>query len=166
MPVRFDDFDCEARELRGMLQKLAKTLMHTGGFDDECETVLETYRHQREEWRCAPSVSTTSAPMLLRSRSFSAAVAAPPLNSSRSFKSSHNGSTWAGRGKRSRQRAEAAAATDALFVQLGEVLVHQFQCAVTVEKGNVHERELKLLIWRHFVQMLVAVLTDRARFPA
>jgi hypothetical protein len=57
--------------------------------------------------------------------------------------------------------------TDLLFVQLGEVLVHQFQCtAVGVDKdGSVHERELKLLIWRHFVQMLVAILTDRARFP-
>jgi hypothetical protein len=56
--------------------------------------------------------------------------------------------------------------TDLLFVQLGEVLAHQFQCSVGVDKdGSVHERELKLLIWRHFVQMLVAILTDRARFP-
>jgi hypothetical protein len=55
---------------------------------------------------------------------------------------------------------------DVLFVQLGEVLVHQFQCSIGVDKdGSVHERELKLLIWRHFVQMLVAILTDRARFP-
>lgn len=56
--------------------------------------------------------------------------------------------------------------TDMLFVQLGEVLVYQFQCTVGVDKdGSVHERELKLLIWRHFVQMLVAILTDRVRFP-
>lgn len=101
-----------------------------------------------------------------------------------------------------KERRAAAAAVDALFVQLGEILIHQFHSTITVDwatpsgKGdadnfdnnanntrngktnnnvggvgiqpneNVHERELKVLIWRHFAQMLVTVLTDRARFPA
>jgi len=30
---------------------------------------------------------------------------------------------------------------------------------------NVHDREMKVLIWRRFAQMLVAVLTDEHRFP-
>lgn len=92
-------------------------------------------------------------------------------------------------------RKLVSAEVDQLFVQLGEILAHQFHSTITIEScgasqhrkregaarkrqtesdthqqhnfeesENVHERELKVLIWRHFVQMLVAVLTDRARF--
>lgn len=91
-----------------------------------------------------------------------------------------------------KERKRAANFVDLLFIQLGEILIHQFHSTITVdnskhsleskiplpaitrskskkggtnESENVHERELKVLIWKHFVQMLVAMLTDKVRFP-
>lgn len=91
-----------------------------------------------------------------------------------------------------KERKQAANYVDALFVQLGEILIHQFHSTITVDNckqnlesnillpaitgnkpkksgrntnENVHERELKVLIWRRFVQMLVTMLTDKVRFP-
>lgn len=89
-----------------------------------------------------------------------------------------------------KKRKRAANFVDTLFVQLGEILIHQFHSTITVdnckqsleskiplpaitrskskkgiENENAHERELKVLIWKHFVQMLVAMLTDKIRFP-
>ncbi|KAI1726705.1 hypothetical protein Ddc_03966 [Ditylenchus destructor] len=64
-----------------------------------------------------------------------------------------------------KERQTLTYSSDALFVQLGEILAHQFHSTITTAEQNPHDRELKVLIWRHFIQMLVAVLTDRARFP-
>ncbi|CAD5218062.1 unnamed protein product [Bursaphelenchus xylophilus] len=178
-PVTMNEFESEGQALEELIRLIAKTLMEKGIFDEEIENHLNAYRKKREQWKCtnaaASASATLAAPTLLRTRSFSAAVAAPPISSSRLCRK--NGAiTEVGTTKRRprifdcltgrRQRGSAARQTDALFVQLGEVLAHQYQCTVGVDKdGNVHERELKLLIWRHFVQMVVAVLTDRARFP-
>ncbi|CAD5212709.1 unnamed protein product [Bursaphelenchus okinawaensis] len=178
-PVTMTEFESEGQALEELIRLVAKTLMEKGIFDDEIENNLNAYRHKREQWKCTNAAATVSAtlaaPTLLRTRSFSAAVAAPPISSSRLCRK--NGVITETTTTKSRpglldcicggrQRGSAARQTDALFVQLGEVLAHQYQCSVGVDKdGNVHERELKLLIWRHFVQMFVAVLTDRARFP-
>lgn len=183
-PITVNEFEAEGRALDDLIRLLAKTLMEKGTFDEEAEQHLASYRRKREQWRCtsaaAKASATLAAPTLLRTRSFSAAVAAPPISSGRlsgqTGRHGHGGAyddpqqdekrrgffAWA----LTNRRSKAARQTDFLFMQLGEVLAHQFQCSVGVDKdGNVHERELKLLIWRHFVQMLVAVLTDRARFP-
>ncbi|KAI6183633.1 hypothetical protein M3Y97_00509300 [Aphelenchoides bicaudatus] len=181
-PATMHEFQNEGVSLEELITCVAKSLMNNGTFDEQCEEHIAAYRRKREQWKCINSVvavtaATLAAPTLLRSRSFSAAVAAPPITTSRfcgtfcaedadklSAKSLPKRLSRLTTKKRNAMRKLHQ--TDLLFVQLGEVLVHQFQCCVGLDKdGNVHERELKLLIWRHFVQMLVAILTDRARFP-
>lgn len=188
------EFENEGVALEELINCVAKTLMKNGTFDEECENQIAAYRRKREQWKTVNSVvaaiaPTLAAPSLLRSRSFSAAVAAPPITTSRFCgKFCDDSSKLSTRSipkrlsrlttkKRYilnaenfsfffRQAMTKLRQTDMLFVQLGEVLVHQFQGSVGVDRdGSVHERELKLLIWRHFVQMLVAILTDRVRFP-
>lgn len=174
-PVTINEFETEGHALEELIRLVSKILMEKGTFDDECENHINNYRRKREQWRCtnaaATATATLAAPTLLRTRSFSAAVAAPPISSSRlngkanyQDEFSRKTSFWSPAQKE--ERTKAAQQTDNLFMQLGEVLAHQYQCAARMDKdGNVHERELKLLIWRHFVQMLVAILTDRVRFP-
>ncbi|KAI6180789.1 hypothetical protein M3Y98_00759000 [Aphelenchoides besseyi] len=178
-PATMHEFENEGAALEELVRCCARTLMEKGTFDDECEQQLSLYRRKREQWRCTNSAvaatATLAAPTLLRSRSFSAAVAAPPISAARfcsNFCGNDDDDEKVGCFARRRfnrliKRSNTTRQTDLLFVQLGEVLVHQFQCSfVSADKdGSVHERELKLLIWRHFVQMLVTVLTDRVRFP-
>ncbi|KAI6238950.1 hypothetical protein M3Y99_00626300 [Aphelenchoides fujianensis] len=182
-PATMHEFENEGAALEDLVRCCARTLMEKGTFDDECEQQLSSYRRKREQWRCTNSAvattATLAAPTLLRSRSFSAAVAAPPISAAR-FCGNFCGLDEEEDGKvgciarqhfhrltNKHKKLDAARQADAIFVQLGEVLVHQFQCTMgAIDKdGSVHERELQVLIWRHFVQMLVTVLTDRARFP-
>lgn len=82
------EFENEGVALEELVNCAAKTLMNNGTFDDECEQLIAAYRRKREQWRAISSViaataATLAAPTLLRSRSFSAAVAAPPITTSR-----------------------------------------------------------------------------------
>uniref|UniRef100_A0A915EDW8 Uncharacterized protein n=1 Tax=Ditylenchus dipsaci TaxID=166011 RepID=A0A915EDW8_9BILA len=241
--VSFEEFLSEGQSLKQLIRFLSRTLMDKGTFDDDCEAKLAKYRaeHQHQWRQCPASLEpiNLATDNLLRSRSFSAAVAAPPqpsvtrvlnsaasssTNSSSTFSQSTLGpstcltnapstsasreplnlnnelleedeeeegseansrqsrapkrtGTWLSQRRQRaaslKERMNVANSSDAMFIQLGEILVYQFHSTITVEQGrnkkkdaeNVHERELKVLIWRHFVQMLVAVLTDRARFP-
>lgn len=52
--------------------------------------------------------------------------------------------------------------------RLGDLLHSEFHSTVFAHptEFDVHERELKLLVWRRFTQMLVAIWSDRERFGA
>lgn len=82
------EFENEGVALEGLINLIAKSLMKNGTFDEECENHMTAYRRKREQWRAVNSVvaaiaPTLAAPSLLRSRSFSVAVAAPPITTSR-----------------------------------------------------------------------------------
>lgn len=69
-----------------------------------------------------------------------------------------------------KERRAAIEKCNTLFTKLGEILIHQFHTTIIVDGNqqlqneNVHERELKVIIWRHFVQMFISMLTQQIKY--
>uniref|UniRef100_A0A914QJB9 Uncharacterized protein n=1 Tax=Panagrolaimus davidi TaxID=227884 RepID=A0A914QJB9_9BILA len=159
-------FGKEGFTLRLIINKLARTLLEKGYIDEDCENKIINYRQKRLQYypirpKNAKRISLSAGNSMgfLRDnernsmkmfRRDASSLRVPDENSPRRrFPQGKSDSNEVG--------------ADALFLLLGEILVRQFQCTVNMEDGNVHERELKLIIWKHFVQTLVAALIEKQK---